>query len=249
MIYYLPADNTHGFPTIWGMSMAPFGRWQFLSTGSVHPPASESPNIVYDPLRDRLILFGGCWSDGMPPGDVWAASLQTGSWTKLTTLGPVPDSRCRYSAVYDPIRDRMLMIGGRGPQGYDTNQVWELSLEEPLTWRLLSFSDPRPPTLTWSTAVAIPERDWIMVEGGYYGTAALNSTWILEGGKPATPACRSVDGGSWNANGTLTLRYVVSHPLASKRMLAWTLRREPAWPGFPKYGGAIVQAGAGTRWQ
>jgi hypothetical protein len=232
-------------PYLWAQSLSQLGQWQSLNIGSVKPPSSESPNIIYDPLRDRLILFGGCVSLGDPYNDVWAFSFQNMSWTMLPTLGPVPDGRCRYSSVYDPIRDRMLMIGGRGPLGYDSNEVWELTLTDPPTWRQLSFSDPRPPTLTWSTAVAIPERDWIVVEGGYTGSMATSGTWILEGGKPATPACRSVDGATWNANGTLTLRYVVSHPLESRRMLAWTLRSNRVWPGFPKHGCVIADAGAG----
>jgi len=244
MIYFLSYDSYRGFPTIWSLSMSPLGRWQYLSTGDVHPPSSESPNVIYDPQRDRLILFGGCLSDGMPPSDVWAISLRNRVWTQLPTLGPVPDSRCRYSAVYDPIRDRMLMIGGRGPLGHDSNEVWELTLTDPLTWRLISYHDPRPPTLTWSTAVAIPERDWIVVEGGYYGSSATNGTWILEGGRPTVPACECPGTPSWGAGGRLTLRYVLSHPLESRRKLTWTLKSERAWPGFPRQGVVTVEAAA-----
>jgi hypothetical protein len=248
MIYFLSYDQYRGFPTIWALSMTQPGRWQYLPTGSVHPPSSESPNVIYDPLRDRLILFGGCGGaplpDQMPDNDVWAISLRNRVWTQLPTLGPVPDGRCRYSAVYDPVRDRMLIIGGRGPLGHDNNDVWELTLADPPTWRQLSFHDPRPPTLTWSTAVAIPERDWIVVEGGYYGSSETNGTWILEGGRPTAPACECPGTASWGAGGRLTLRYVLSHPLESRRKLTWTLKSERAWPGFPKYGFVIAEAAA-----
>jgi hypothetical protein len=242
MVFYLPLDLTHGFPTVWAQPMSQLGQWQYLSTGDVHPPNSESPNVIYDPLRDRLILFGGCLSNGMAPSDVWAFSLRNRLWTQMPTLGPVPVSRCRFSAVYDPIRDRMLMIGGRGPLGQDNSEVWELTLADPPTWRQLSFSHPMPPTLTASTAVAIPERDWIVVEGGYYGSSATNGTWILEGGSPAAPACECPGAVTWAGNGRLDLRYVLSHPLESSRKLTWTLKSERAWPGFPRYGFVIAEA-------
>jgi len=244
MIYFLSWDWHFGFPTIWAQSMSQLGPWQRLPTGIVHPPSSESPNVIYDPLRDRMILFGGCLSDGMPPNDVWAISLRDRLWTQLSTLGSGPTSRCGYSAVYDPIRDRMLIFGGRGPLGHESNEVWELTLADPLTWRRLSFLYPTPPPLQASTAVAVPERDWIMVEGGYYGSSTTADVWILEGGRPTIPACQCPGDVSWAGNGGPTLRYVLSHPLESRRMLTWTLKSERAWPGFPKYGCVIAEAAA-----
>jgi hypothetical protein len=175
---------------------------------------------------------------------VWAISLRNRLWTQLPTLGSPPDSRCRYSAVYDPVRDRMVMIGGRVALGHETNEVWELSLADPPTWRQLSFSNPVPPTLTFPTAVAIPERDWIVVEGGYYGSSATNGTWILESGRPTAPECECPGALTWAGNGGLVLRCVLSHPLESRRMLTWTLKSERAWPGFPRHGVVIAEAAA-----
>jgi hypothetical protein len=145
MIYFLSFDSY--VPTVWALSMSKLGRWVSLSTTGLPPPGTESPSIVYDPPRDRMLVFGGCTSNGMAPNDVWALPLRSRVWTKLPIQGPRPDSRCRFSALYDPIRDRMLMIGGRGAFGIDTDEVWELSLADPPTWRRLSFSQPEPPTL------------------------------------------------------------------------------------------------------
>ena len=243
MIYFLSFDSYRYFPTVWALSMSKLGRWVYLSTTGVPPEQSESPSIVYDPPRDRMLVFGGCTSNGMAPNDVWALPLRSRVWTKLSTQGSKPVSRCRFSAVYDPIRDRMLMIGGRGAFGIDTDEVWELSLADPPTWRRLSFFQPAPPTLTWGTAVAIPERDWIVHEGGFYGSSALSDTWILEGGSPAVPACEPA-GASWIANDVIELRYAVLHPLESARSLTWTLKSARAWPGLPRQGVVLVAAAA-----
>jgi hypothetical protein len=242
MIYFLSYDQYRGYPTLWALSMSQPGRWQYLPVGSVHPPTSESPNVMYDPVRDRMLLFGGCVSLGDPYSDLWAISLRNRQWTQLATQGPTPAGRCRYACLYDPIRDRMLMIGGRGAGSPDNNEVWELTLADPPTWRRLSFPDPVPPTLTWEAAVAVPERDWIMVQGGYNGSSAMSDTWILAGGKPTVPACECLGHTSWAASNTVTLRYRLSHPLETARSLTWTLKSERAWPGLPKQG--VVTAAA-----
>jgi hypothetical protein len=243
MIFFAEALGA-GPPTFWAEPMTQLGQWQPLFTLGGPPPNSESPSMIYDPLRERLILFGGCVSNGDPYQDVWALSLQSMTWMQLPTAGPVPAGRCRQAALYDPIRDRMLMIGGRGGGSPDNNEVWELTLGEPPAWRQLSFPEPAPPTLTWARAVAIPERDWIVVHGGYNGSSALSDTWILEGGKPTVPACEVVGNPVWAGSNAITLRFAVSHPLESARALTWTLKSGRAWPGFPKQGVVIAAAAA-----
>jgi galactose oxidase-like protein len=244
MILFVSEDLSHLTPSIWAQPMSQPGQWLRLAAGGDAPPPSESPNVFYDPLRDRMLLFGGCVSLGDPYNNLWAFSLQSQQWAHVATQGPTPAGRCRYSALYDPIRDRMLMIGGRGGGSPDNDQVWELTLADPPTWRQLSFAQPAPPTLTWGTAVAVPERDWIMVEGGYYGTSALSDTWILEGGRPAVPSCESAGDATWTGNNTITLRYAVSHPLESARSLTWTLKSDRAWPGLPQQGVVIAASAA-----
>src|SRR5439155_23907342 len=73
-------------------------------------PSLENPVAVYDPLRQRVIAFGG---DSYPgyfnETRVWALSMKgNASWSELVTSGPSPLPRSGLSAIYDPPRDRIL---------------------------------------------------------------------------------------------------------------------------------------------
>jgi hypothetical protein len=68
--------------------------------------------MVYDSLRDRLIIFGGRDEFGWF-GDVWALNLSGPPvWTELLPDGTPPSARFGHEAVYDPVRDRMLVFLG-----------------------------------------------------------------------------------------------------------------------------------------
>ena len=124
--------------------------------------------------------------------DVWQMPIEDRTWSRIIPAGPLPEGRYRHAAVYDPIRDRMLILGGDTFTG-PSNETWELSLSHPPTWRKLSFRHHLPPTLTQTTAVAIPGRDWIVMQGGYRGSSPDNGVWVLEGRQPAAPACECPD--------------------------------------------------------
>ena len=62
------------------------------------PPARSGHTTIYDPVRRRLIVFGG---DGA--SDVWALSLgQTPPrWTELAPTGIPPRANYGHIAIYD----------------------------------------------------------------------------------------------------------------------------------------------------
>ncbi len=67
---------------------------------------------IYDPVRDRMVVFGG--TNGPTTfGDVWALSLgDTAAWTQLSPAGAGPGARSTLSAIYDAPRDRIVFYGG-----------------------------------------------------------------------------------------------------------------------------------------
>jgi hypothetical protein len=91
--------------------------WHQLSPSGTLPTARRTMASIYDPLRDRMIVFAG-W-DGTENGtasflnDTWALSL-TGSpeWTQLLPEGTTPTGRDAMAAAYDPLGDRMVVFGG-----------------------------------------------------------------------------------------------------------------------------------------
>jgi hypothetical protein len=78
-----------------------------------------------DGKRHRLVTHGGEVHPTML-ADVWAASLDAPvAWTQLTPTGTGPGARSEHAAVYDPIRDRMILFGGRKPGGWG-GDLWAL---------------------------------------------------------------------------------------------------------------------------
>src|SRR5206468_11243449 len=75
---------------------------------------------IYDPVRDRMVVFGGY--DGGYRNDVWALSLAEGTaWSTLASPGSPPSARCFHTAIYDPVRDRMVVFGGYDAGGRDND--------------------------------------------------------------------------------------------------------------------------------
>src|SRR6266571_743916 len=92
---------------------------------------------IYDPVRGRMIVYGGRDSTYSVLNDVWSLSLtRAPAWTQIDA--PESPYRWGHSAVYDPARDRMLvMAGGEGILTYVAD-LWALSLAGDPAWQALS---------------------------------------------------------------------------------------------------------------
>ncbi|MBI4421209.1 MAG: fibronectin type III domain-containing protein, partial [Gemmatimonadetes bacterium] len=124
---------------------------QLAPTGG--PPAGRAhPAMVYDPVGNRLIVFGGQdggGSGGSTYAEVWVLSNANGLggdpvWSQLTTSGTFPAGQYGPSAVYDATNNRMTVFGG-GAQGtgVSTNAV-----------AVLSNANGTGGTPTWTTLVS-----------------------------------------------------------------------------------------------
>jgi hypothetical protein len=92
-----------------------------------------------------MVVFGG--DDDRILTDVWALSLAgSPAWSALTPGGSPPGARLLHTAIYDPVRDRMLVFGGSDGTGF-LNDVWALSLAGSLAWSALAPAGPR----SWRT--------------------------------------------------------------------------------------------------
>jgi hypothetical protein len=138
MIFYggtvLGALNA--FADLWAMSLASPAGWTRIVTSGTDPGPRFSPYMIYDIPRDRILLFGGtkklCSSCFVPQNDLWELNLSgTPTWTQLTPSGTPPPPRAGGRAIYDPVRDRMVILAGSGttPTG-----AWALSLSGTPTW-------------------------------------------------------------------------------------------------------------------
>lgn len=94
----------------WRLS-ATNGTWSMLSPSSAGPGYRSSPAVAYDFLRGRAVLFGGTDAFGNVLGDTWEFDGTT--WRRLQ-LANAPAARHRAGAAFDPLVDRVLVVGGDG---------------------------------------------------------------------------------------------------------------------------------------
>ena len=109
------------------------GVWQ--SVPAFQPRSGAA--AVFDRARNRIVVIGGAIEAARITNEVWTLSLAGGSpeWTRLaTTNGP---SLRYHSAVYDRVRDRIVVFGGSDGTTL-RNETWALSLTEPPSWTQLS---------------------------------------------------------------------------------------------------------------
>jgi hypothetical protein len=163
---------------VWSLDLAGSGHWAPLQI-SGGPGWRFEHTAIYDPEGDRMIVFGG--SNGDDLNDVWSLSLSgTPVWTQLFPAGTPPVPRKYSTAVYDSRRQRMILFGGKSdapPLFPDLGDVWELTLAATPEWHPLSVMGPSPGTRRDHAAIYDPERDRMIVFGGYTN---LPYTWALD---------------------------------------------------------------------
>ncbi|MFN8587176.1 MAG: kelch repeat-containing protein [Candidatus Eisenbacteria bacterium] len=165
---------------LWTLTLAGTPAWSRIRPAGVAPSARSAHSAIYDPVRDRLLVFGGGGALGAT-ADVWALTLgPTAAWTPIVPVGTPPSPRAGQSAVYDPVRDRMIVFGGN-----TSNETWALSLAGTPAWTLLSPTGTPPAGRNSHAAIYDPLRDRLLVYGGYSNTY-LGDCWALSlAGTPA----------------------------------------------------------------
>jgi hypothetical protein len=161
---------------------------------TVRPNGRSEAFGVMDPVRRRLVFFGG--DDGAPVncnpnphlvGGTWIYDTVCAVFEEVTTNGD-PGPRSRGASVYDPVNDRMVIFGGRtrtGNSGPYTlfDDVWALDLET-LTWEKLEISGTKPLARYNPAGGYNALTHEMIIFGGTKGTSGMNyeplaDTWAL----------------------------------------------------------------------
>lgn len=88
-----------------------------------HPAARSSHSLVYDPVNQKIILFGGVDINDNWRDDTWIFDSQTITWTQVfpETNPPVRGSASTY---YDPHSKRIILFGGYRQSGAHLDDTW-----------------------------------------------------------------------------------------------------------------------------
>lgn len=93
--------------------------WARLAPVNTPPAVRWVSNVVYEPVSNRLTVFGGAGNYNVHYNDVWVLTNANGlggipEWTQLFPNGGAPAGRCCGSAHLDPGSNRMITFGGGG---------------------------------------------------------------------------------------------------------------------------------------
>ncbi len=91
--------------------------WTELHPVGTLPSARAYESMVYDPLTQQLIMFGGAREAWAVLNDTWAYDPAASTWTELnpstqSPSGELPFARSEYSMVYDPSTHWVIMFAG-----------------------------------------------------------------------------------------------------------------------------------------
>ena len=261
---------------LWGLDADP-EEW-LLVTGSSPSGSRAYAALVRDPGRDRLILYGGMLStlSKAASPEVWVIAPYSDSpqWTRLIPAGVAPAARWSAIVVYDPPRDRLVVIGGRNRDSVFTD-AWQLKFSPLLQWSQLVVVGDRPPARDGAIGVLDLANDRIVTFGGADpGTDVPNqdvwsyaltglASWTLEPRQGEVPnelreACATLDA----ARGRIVVHgggrpQELAASYATNETRALDVHGVPAWgrivpegpTPLPRYGaGAAVDLARDAFW-
>jgi hypothetical protein len=170
-----PGSSTKTNDT-WQLTLDDNPRWDSVATGGTPPSARLGHCAVHDPVRDRMLVIGG--DDGTVLADVWSLSLANPpSWTAEQPSGSPPAARRYSTAIYDSVRDRVVIYGGSNAAGIPYSDVWSLWLAPTPKWEQLPTHGTAPAGRFAHSAIYDPNGDRMIVFSG--GGFATNDVWSL----------------------------------------------------------------------
>ena len=149
--------------------------------------------MVYDTVRQRVVLFGGLTPDGVSDqtwefdGDTWEQRFPPHS----------PPARDSAQLAYDPNRRRVVLFGGEDPSKVALADTWEYDGTD---WTQVATA-AAPVHRFGGGMIYYPKLSRVVLTGGRDGGGSYNDTWLYDGVN-WTPG-----DGSAPANGPSVLAY------------------------------------------
>ena len=101
------------YTDVWAMNLDD-DTWERLYFPAPGPSARKAHRAIA--FEDKMVIFGGRNSNGIT-AELWAFDLVNPAWTLLWEMSDrrangEPPARFDHSAIYDPLRERMIIHGG-----------------------------------------------------------------------------------------------------------------------------------------
>src|SRR5215471_10243520 len=154
-------------------------QWEQVQVTGAIPPARFGHTLLFDPIRRRLILFGG--QAGVFFSDTWAFDISAGVWLQLSPDEAGPSRRYGHSAIYETARDRIVISHGFTDAGrFDDTWAFDLRTN---SWSNLSPSVNRPLRRCLHHASYDPMNSRMYLYGGCsspFGPCPLGDLWAFD---------------------------------------------------------------------
>ncbi|MBK8979587.1 MAG: hypothetical protein IPM29_27105 [Planctomycetes bacterium] len=145
-------------------------RWTIAPTAGTRPPARTFANMVFDPLRNRLVLYGGLDQGSNSLTDAWEYDVAAGAWAPAS--GTPPSARFAPAMCWDAARAIVLLHGGQLPGTTVSRETWAYDGRQ---WTLRNNTGP---ALYQHSMAFDAARNRVVVAGGFQH---LQETWEFDG--------------------------------------------------------------------
>jgi hypothetical protein len=166
--------------------------WSQLSPTGIPYPGQYAPTATYDPVTNRMTVFGGAGIVGGVCDRSNSVAVLTNAnglggtpaWISLVAEGAVgsPVARAFHSSVYNPANNVMTVFGGSNDFG-NFNDVWNLSNANgtggTVAWSQVLPTGALPPGHDSHAAILDGAGDRMTIFGGDSGGTFVNDTWVL----------------------------------------------------------------------
>ncbi len=147
----------------WNASANTWNQVAFTGNG---PSARHSAGMATDPIRQRVVLFGG-WPQN---SETW--EWNGGGWIQSSPYGPVPASRYEHAMAFSPGCGNVLLFGGWSDSLGALADTWNWN---GYAWSQGTSGGPLPrqyPKLALNS-----DNNSVTLFGGFTTNSAFDSTW------------------------------------------------------------------------
>jgi len=177
-LFLFGGEDTTARNDLWAYSINT-RQWRPLSPAGNKPDARSGHTLNYDPVRRRLILFGGQASGFF--SDIWAYDIAANQWTRLADNNAGPSRRYGHSGIIDTVRNRVIISHGFTNSGrFDDTWAFDLAANR---WSDISPAGGRPVRRCLHHAVYDPAGDQMFLYGGCasgFGPCPVGDLWSYD---------------------------------------------------------------------
>ena len=141
----------------------------------IAPPARNSAASAFDPVRNRVVMFGG-FEGTTQFGDTWTYDVTTQTWLKRQPVTQ-PSGKSAPSMCFQNARNKTLLFGGFNAVTGQQQETWEW---DGLTWAQLTTTTT-PPARMFAPIAYDTARSRAVMFGGLSTTSNLGDTWEFDG--------------------------------------------------------------------